>query len=195
MKNKGVVKRYIFGLVLGLSLAAVAPAALANNHYFIQMKVKNGSELDIRTNKKETGDCRGMSKKKGCVRVPVDDRNLKVSFLLAGNSKCKRANGAKWKLSGVTLGGKGSSKKPASWGGFERDQEVKKDFVFLDAGKGTLQPSSASSDRIFTISDKNQSTYTVWYKVEAICVDARGTTFGAPIFSDPRIENTGTTGR
>jgi len=195
MKNQNGIKKYVFALVLAFSLVGFTSIAVANNHYFVQMKVnKDASGLDIRTSKKDTGDCKGRKKKRGCVRVPVDDGNLMVSFLLAGNSKCKLQNGAKWRLNGVTLGGKNSSDKPKVWGGFESDQQVKDDFDFMDASKGTLNPDSTASDRIFTISDENQSTYTIWYKVAADCVGSNGKVL-ATIETDPRIENTGTMGR
>ena len=144
----------------------------------------------ITTNKGDAGGCSGFSKKKGCVLANRGDRGVKVSFLLAGSVKCSVGNGVKWKLGNVTLGGKDSSSKPSTWGGFAADAEVLADFDFYDATSGVLNPAAAQSDRQITILDKNSSAYVVWYKVTADCLDAGGAVVKS-IMTDPRIVNEG----
>jgi hypothetical protein len=100
------------------------------------------------------------------------------------------AGGGHWKLRDVTLGGKNSSSKPDTWGGFTSDTQVTKDFDFADAAKGILTPVSPKSDRQIMIHDKNQSAYIIFYKVTADCIDASGNVVNT-ITTDPRIENKG----
>ena len=164
--------------------------ALADVHYFIQMHVNDAeTEMVIDTRKGDAGGCSGLNRKKGCIRANRGDQ-IKVSFLLSGNAKCSASEGAVWKLGDVVLGGKNSSSKPGSWGGFGSDTQVTNDFDFADAGKGILNTISPSNDRQITITDKNKSSYIIFYKVTADCVDASGNSLKT-IATDPRIENKG----
>ena len=178
------------GLLLISFLLGVSAVAVADIHYFVQMRVNaNETDLVIKTQKGDAGGCSGFSRKKGCVRANVND-DIKVSFLLAGNSKCDATEGGEWRFKDVTLGGLDGSSKPSAWGGFATGDKVDKDFKFLNPATGVLAPET-KSDRQLTIRDKNQSEYIVWYKVTAECVDA-GDKVYKEITTDPRIENKGT---
>jgi hypothetical protein len=195
MKHRTTIMNLTTQLVLLTSLALICSNAFADTHYFVQMKLNpQQDELVITTNKKDTGSCKTTWSKKGCVRAEKGVRDIKVDFLLAGKNKCELDGGDHWKLNSVMLGGKDLGSKPDSddqWGGFQTDTNVMKDFDFLDAAKGTLNPAGPASDRRITISDKNGYEYIVWYKVEAICVDRSGNQVGDAIYTDPRIENEG----
>lgn len=178
-------------LVLIFFLTGIWSVVVADTHYFVQMNVDpNETKLVITTNKGDAGGCRGFSKKKGCVLANHGDRDVKVSFLLAGDVKCNAGIGAKWKLGNITLGGKDSSGKPTTWGGFAADLAVLADFDFYDAVSGVLNSAAPKSDRQITILDKNSSAYVVWYKVTADCLDAGGAVVKS-IMTDPRIVNEG----
>ena len=181
-------RNFFLPLATVLSIAGFCSVAVADIHYFVQMKVNSQeTKLDIKTNKGDAGGCSGSSKK-GCIRANQGDQ-IKASFLLAGNTKCKEAAGSYWKLGDVFLGGKNSSGKPTTWGGFDNDQQVKDDFYFSNAAEGKLN-STKVNDRQITIEDKNSSIYEIWYKVTADCVDTAGLVLKT-ISVDPRVKNEG----
>lgn len=191
MKKSERVATFSTQYFLALILVCVCFNVQADTQYFVQMKLNaQESGLEITTHKFDAG-CSGFGKKKGCITAHKGDKNLKFSFLLAGKTKCTRPDGDHWKLSQVSLGGKGSSSKPNTWGGFASDTEVTHDFDFSDPVTGVLNPAGPSNDRQITISDKNDYAYEVWYKVEAICVDVKDAPVGSPINADPRIINEG----
>ena len=69
------MKKYIALVQLSAILAAagVCSVAMADIHYFVQMKVNNQeTELDIKTPKGDAGGCTGF-KKKGCIRANKGD--------------------------------------------------------------------------------------------------------------------------
>jgi len=187
------IKKILIGLVL-VFFSGICTVAVADIHYFVQMKVnQQEDELVIKTNKGDAGGCTG-SKYKGCVKANRND-DIKVSFLLAGNTKCNLENGVKWKLADVILGGyytSGDGSKPEDdgWGGFAVDSDVDQDFTFADLATGVLKPVSAKTDRQIIIRDKNTNVYGVWYKVTADCIDASGGIVKT-ISVDPRVINEG----
>ena len=163
--------------------------AAADIHYFVQMKVNaQETELVIKTAKGDAGDCQSSNRKKGCIRANKFDQ-IKVSFLLAGDTKCSETDGEKWKLKDVTLA-KDASSKPTTWGGFTAGGDVDKDLNFKNPGTGVLNTVGTNSDRQITIENRNQSKFVVWYKVAAVCVDSSGATLKT-ITTDPRMENGG----
>jgi len=177
-------------LFLIFLLTGICSVAVADIHYFVQMTVHaSENELTIKTDRNSAGGCR-IGREKGCVRAKQGERDIKLSFLLAGNTKCNLTNGVDWKLKDVTLGGKNSSSKPSSWGGFGTDGDVKGDFDFQDADTGVLNPYTTPSDRQITILDKNKNAYFLYYKVTAECLDGSGNVLKT-ITTDPRVINEG----
>lgn len=176
-------------LALSLMVAGTCSVALADSHYFIQMNVNNAeSELTITTDRGDAGGCK-LGARKGCIRANKGE-DVKFSLLLSGNSNCSLGERSKWKLGDVMLGGKNSSRKPQTWGGFENETQVTSDFDFADKATGVLNLASAKSDRRITIHNKNQHAYEVWYLVTADCVDKNGAVLKT-ISVDPRVINEG----
>jgi len=123
----------------------------------------------------------------GCVEVGKG-KHGDLQFILTGNKQCDKADGAKWGLTQVFLGGKNSPEKPLAWG--DLDAEVIADFDVADAGSGLLNNDSGSNDSLIKISDKNQSAYDIWYTVVANCVGPDGSFLGT-LKLDPRVKNVG----
>lgn len=177
-------------LAMTLIVAGTGSVALADSqHYFIQMNVSTDeSELIIKTARGAAGGCK-FGAKKGCIRANKGD-DVKFSLLLSGSNKCSLGDKSKWKLAEVMLGGKNSSGKPQTFGGFESETEVTSDFDFANKATGVLNPATANNDRQITIQNKNQYAYEVWYLVTADCVDKNGAVLKT-ITVDPRVVNEG----
>lgn len=177
-------------LTMTLMVAVICSVAVADSqHYFIQMSVNNDeSGLTINTARGDAGGCK-LGSKKGCIRANKGD-DVKFSLLLSGSTKCSLGDRSNWKLADVMLGGKNSSRKPQTFGGFETDTEVTSDFDFANKATGVLKPATANTDRQITIHNKNQYAYEVWYLVTADCVDNTGAVLKT-ISIDPRVVNEG----
>lgn len=173
MNKKSEITRWIQFLAL-LVVTGFYSAAQAQTVVNLEVS-PNEDELIITTR----GACAQPPNNRGCVRA---SNRIQINFILAGNAQCSEADGAKWELDYVQLGGKNSSSKPAAWGG--NDASVESDF---DAASGTwiVNPVSKSARHIL-IRDHNATKYDIWYKVIANCVGG-----SSSIETDPRVENDG----
>jgi hypothetical protein len=172
----------IFIALLLTGLFTVAQAQTVNHN--VQMQLDNiQSKLVITTR----GQC-GNNNHNGCIDVKAH-KKARINFSFVGNKQCNRAEGAKWEIGEVHLGGKNSQNKPQSWGGL--DQEVEDDFNVADASTGLLNKGAGSNEQSIIITDQNESAYDIWYKVTAICRNSSGSILGEPAVSDPRITNGG----
>jgi hypothetical protein len=184
LKNH-LTKTRLLQLFIALVLTGLFTVAQAQTvNHNVQMQLDNAqNNLDITT----LGQC-SSNNHNGCIDVKAH-KQARINFSFVGNKQCNRAEGAKWEIGEVYLGGKNSPNKPRSWGGL--DQEVKNDFNVADASTGLLNKGAGSNEQSIIITDQNGSTYDIWYKVTAICVDSAGSVL-ATAESDPRIRNGGT---
>lgn len=167
---------------------------MAQTNYFVQMKVKNQTELKITTKSSATGGCPSIAKK-GCIKAAKKAGEFEFTFLLAGKTTCTRDYvdaSATWKLKAVYLGGFDGN-KPGSFGfvaGADFDK-VDNDFNVADMATGLLTlEANPRTDRIISITDKNEAKYDVWYKIVAECERNDGDS-PYQITSDPRVRNGG----
>lgn len=165
----------LFQLLAILAVTGFYSAAQAQ--IVVNMQVSPSEDKLIVTTR---GACSRPPNNAGCVRA---SGRIQINFNLVGNAKCSEANGAKWELEHVQLGGKNSSSKPASWGG--DDSEVEYDFAAAN-GTWIVNPVSQSARHIL-IRDYNAMAYDIWYRVIANCVGG-----SSSIETDPRVKNDGT---
>lgn len=179
-----MLKRYhLFTLssLACLLLASTAHAASRDTKTELQVNAA-GTLLEIINTPSECGNG-----KAGC-KEAKEKEQLKLKMRLQGKKTCKRPNGGyRWRMHAVYLGGYNSPVKPAAPGGLPA--QVGNDFD-VDLATGLITPQSITYSKIDFI-NANQNAYTVWYRVDAICVDRNGRQVGDPISSDPRIVNRG----
>lgn len=166
-------------------------ASAANPH--VKMTIQ-GDQLVI-TSKKDDNGCsvwNTWGREPGCIKVKKNEKAT-IDFLLTGDTKCGLENGTSWELNAVYLGGYNADSKPSEFG-FDATpdadfEKVDADFDIVDRTTGLVTTLPKSSTNI-TINDENQSAYSVFYKVEAICKRTDGEK-PYTTFTDPRIGNGG----
>lgn len=165
----------------GLLLAGAAHAAPRDTKTELQVNAA-GTMLEITNTPSECGN--GQA---GC-KEAKEKEELKLKMRLEGDKECKRPGGGyRWRLLEVYLGGYNSPVKPAAPGGLPA--QVGNDFD-VDLVTGLVTPRSAGYSKI-DFRNSNQDAYSVWYRVDAICVDRFGRRVGEPISTDPQIINRG----
>lgn len=133
-------------------------------------------------------ECNVPGARPGCKEARARE-NLKIKIRLDRSQDCNRSGGFRWKLDAVYLGGFNSPTKPAQMG--QLPAEVGNDFD-VDLATGKVAPiNNAQSYTKFDFRNSNQAAYTVWYRVDAVCVSRMGQQIGDPVSSDPRIINRG----
>lgn len=191
MKTVHRTRRLTIGLLAFFGLA-MATTAMAKNPKEVTLEIVD-NELVI-TSKKTANDCPLLgSGGKGCIKV-IKGNKSKIYFQLKGD-KCTLESGTKFELNAVYLGGYNSTGKPdPTKFGFDNISQanydkVNADFNIADRTTGLVNTIEKKENKI-GINNNNQSKYTVWYKVEAICKREDGK---APHVrhSDPRIKNGG----
>jgi hypothetical protein len=151
----------------------------------IKVKISNPrdpatAELEVTSGKTDHG-CRSSDKPGlGCVKVDMGEA-ADLVFDLKGKPKCSGSD--YWTLTAVQLGGYNSASKPGAndWGNLPAD--VVADFR-ADRVTGEAQVTVLDKGRI-RVHDMNQAEYDIWYRLKAECQGV------PPIYSDPRIKNTG----
>lgn len=172
------VHHMFIGLLAVIASAQALAQGKSSNLVLLRVD-EAGTALEYHAQGSDHGVCNNPGK--GCVRITG---NGDVTFRLVSQRNCDD-QGAKWELSGVQLGGVGSSSKPGTWGGLPAD--VAADFS-ADA-QGWASISSAQGGGV-VIRDDNTSENSLWYRVEATC-----SSDGSTIEFDPRFENDGTGSR
>jgi len=184
-------KLAVSGLWFICAMAFATSATAANPN--VKMTIE-GDQLVI-TSKKDDNGCDSLNTKRpesGCIKVKKNDKAT-IDFLLTGDTKCGLENGIVWELNAVYLGGYNFESKPAGFG-FDSTPDadfnkVNADFNVIDRSSGLVSTTVKSETKI-TINDENQSEYTVWYKVEALCQRTDGNP-PHTTFTDPRVANGG----
>ena len=191
MKTVHKTGKLTIGLIAICGLA-IATTATAKNPKDVTLEIVD-NELVI-TSKKTANDCPFLgSGGKGCIKVKKGEKS-KIYFQLKSN-KCTLESGTKFELNAVYLGGYNSSRKPdPSAFGFANNSQadydkVNADFNIADRTSGLVNTIEKKENKI-GINNENQSKYTVWYKVEAICKRADGKPAHVR-HSDPRVKNGG----
>ena len=191
MKTVHRTRRLTIGLLAFCGLA-IATTATAKNPKEVTLEIVD-NELVI-TSKKTDNDCPLIgSGGKGCIKVKKGEKS--EIYLHLKNNKCTLESGTKFELNAVYLGGYNSPGKPdPSAFGFATTSQadydkVNADFNIADRTSGLVNTIEKKENKI-GINNENQSKYTVWYKVEAICKRGDGK---APHvrYSDPRVKNGG----
>lgn len=184
--------RWLTTVLLVTCGLVIATTASAKNPKEIKLEIVD-NELKI-TSKKTANDCPLFgSGGKGCIKVKKGEKSA-IEFHLKSN-KCTLESGTKFELNAVYLGGYNSSKKPdpSKFGFDNTDQadydKVNKDFNIADRSSGLVTTIEKKENKL-SIYNNNQSKYTVWYKVEAICKREDGKTAHVR-HSDPRVKNGG----
>lgn len=190
MKNRQVRNRLLPLLVVATTVGFYSAAQAQVVNHTVQMSLNEAQTvLDVDTR----GRC-ANNNHNGCIEV-APGTQARIQFTMVGENlrHCTRPGGSHWKIGEVYLGGKGSTGKPSSWGGFQNDAEVQADFSFANAATGQLNKGSGSNQNSIIVHDSNSSPngYDIWYKVTAVCVDSGGDVIGE-VETDPRIKNGGT---
>lgn len=190
MKNHGVKNRLVPLLVIITAIGFYSTAQAQRVNHPVQMQLDAAQTvLDVTTR----GRC-AQDNHPGCIEVAHGTQG-RLQFTLMGSNanQCNLPGGSHWEAGDVYLGGKGSTTKPNSWGGFQNDHEVQADFNFADAATGLLNEEAGSNQNSIVIFDDNVSPngYDIWYKVTVVCVDNGGNIIGE-VEMDPRIKNGGT---
>lgn len=175
-----VTKAALAAFVFGAFFAGTASARTYN----VDMELDASQTEMIAVGR---GNCK-KDNHPGCVETKKGHAADIHFFLKNTFTDCNKAEGAKWQLSAVYLGGKDSPAKPAAWG--DLDAEVIDDFEVADAASGLLKHANGSNQRKISISNKNQHAYSIWYTVVASCVDSAGAVLGT-VEVDPRVTNVG----
>lgn len=181
----------VSGLTIFCALAFATSASAANPN--VKMTIEN-DQLVI-TSKKDDNGCsvwNTRGREPGCIKVKKNEKAT-IDFLLTGDTKCSLENGTDWELHAVYLGGYDSDSKPAEFGFASTPDadfnKVNADFNVVDRASGLVTTTLKSETKI-TINDENQSAYTVWYKVEALCKRTDGKPPHTRV-TDPRVGNGG----
>lgn len=183
MKKSRVTSSLIqlIAVLAAIGFYSIAQAQVENIN--VQMRINDTqTTLDITT----TGKC-GNNNHNGCIEVKKG-KQARINYTLVGDKNCNKAEGAKWVMGDVYLGGKGSAGKPTRWGDLR--YQVKEDFNVVSVTSGRLKSEPGSNKNSLVIMDKNQHAYEIWYKVTAYCIDRDGNSIGK-LESDPRIKNGG----
>ena len=160
----------------------------SSNYQSTVIVSKNNDALIVES----LGNC---GKEKGCIK-PKKNKAATITFKIRGKGFLNNKyncddNGHKWYLTKIELAGKDALTKPTSWPGTV-DAQVQSDFGADAAGN---VPFVVEKGHKIVINDKNgtdkprgspqAAPYDIWYRLTATCNDVN------PIYSDPRIRNTG----
>lgn len=173
-------------LLLGLyGTTALADPPSATRTKTIKVKIDNpgdpaNAKLEITSGKTDNGCSSSDNPGRGCVKVDKGQAADMV-FDLRGKPKCSDSD--YWMLTAVQLGGYNSATKPDAndWGNLPAD--VVSDFR-ADRVTGEAQVTVLDRDRV-RVHNMNQAAYDIWYRLKAECTGFK------PIYSDPRVRNTG----